>query len=339
MLAGRRGEGAAARHLRLGVTAVAVIAVVGTVGLTLAEHFNPLESLYDTLGLMTTSGGFDRPRTEAGRVLAIVLLIAGVAALFYTLGALAEFLIEGHLGRALARRRMDRRIEKLTAHAIICGYGRVGRQIAQELAQANQTFVVVDMLDANAELLEREGRLYLRADATTDEALLEAGIKRASVLLAATDADTENIAITLSARALAPELWIVARANHDETRAKLSRAGANRVLSPYRIGGHRMAALARSPHLVDFLDTAMESGGLDLALEEVAVASDSPLAGLLLPVIPTSLPPGLRDATIIAVRPAGTDDWETVGERTGAPIRPGDYLIVLRTGGAPSPPS
>lgn len=339
MLAGRRSESAAARHLRLGVTAVAVIAVVGTIGLTLSEHFNPLESLYDTLGLMTTSGGFDRPRTDVGRVLAIALLISGVSALFYTLGALAEFLIEGHFGRALARRRMDRRIGKLTGHAIICGYGRVGRQIAQELAQAKKAFVVVDVLEANAELLEREGHPYLHADATTDEALLEAGIKRAAVLLAATDADTENIAITLSARALAPDLRIVARANHDETEAKLLRAGANRVLSPYRLGGHRMATLARSPHLVDFLDTAMESGGLDLALEEMAVAPDSPLVGLLLPVTAAGLPPVLRDATIIAVRPAGTDDWETVGERAGAPIRPGDYLIVLRTGGASRPPS
>jgi voltage-gated potassium channel len=311
---------------------VAVVLIGGTLGFLLVEHLSPLDALDETLGIMSTAGGFDRPITVVGKLLAVIILIAGVAALFYTLGALAEYLIEGHFGRAIARHRMDRRIDRLRGHAIICGFGRVGRRIAQEFAIAGHAFVVVDMQEANALTLETAGYLYVRGDATEDATLVEAGIQRARSLLAATDADTENIAITLSARALAPRIWIVARANRDETEAKLRRAGADRVLSPYALGGHHMAGLARRPHLVDFLDTAMHRGDLDLTLEEIAVEPVSSLIGIALPASSGDLPQPLRDCTIIAVRPAGTQHWVAAVRRAGAPIGAGDYLIVLRAG-------
>lgn len=323
------GEGSVFRHLRLGLTAVATVAVVGTLGFMLAERLNPLDALYHTVGLMTTSGGFEDTTTAAGKALTVVVIVAGIGALFYTLGAVAEYLIEGHFEQAIARRRMERKIEKLAGHAIICGYGRVGRRIAQEFAEAGQPFVVIDKLEANAEALAASDYLYLLGDATEDATLLEAGVRRAQSLLAATDDDTENIAITLSARALASDLWIVARANRGESEAKLVRAGADRVLSPYALGGHRMAGLARHPHLVDFLDTAVKSGELDLALEVIQVDADSPLLGVPLPASVEQLPERMRDLSVIAVRPEGKGPWLAASRRAGRPLVVGDWLVVL----------
>lgn len=329
MRCSRSGESAVFGRLRLGLAAVATVLVAGTLGFMVIERLSVLDALYRTVGLMTTSGGFEQTKTAAGRELAVFVVVAGIGSLFYTLGAVAEYLIEGHFGRAIARRRMDRKIEHLAEHAIICGFGRVGRRIAREFVDAGQSFVVIDKQEANAASLQAAGFLYLCGDATEDALLLEAGVSRARSLLAATDDDTENIAITLSARALAPRLWIVARANRDETESKLLRAGANRVLSPYSLGGHRMAGLARQPHLVDFLDTAVKSRELDLALEVIQVAQGSPLVGLPLPASVERLPPGMRDSSVIAVRPAGEGPWLAASRRGGRAVAAGDWLVVL----------
>jgi voltage-gated potassium channel len=312
--------------------AVGIVLVVGTMGLALVEHLAPLEALYDTVGLMTTSGGFESVRSGAGRVLAGLILVAGIAALFYTLGALAEYFLEGHFGRTIGRHWMDRTIERLGDHAIISGYGRVGCRIAREFAGVGQAFVVVDPREENAQALEAAGYPYVRGDATTDGALLRAGVQRARSLLAATDSDAENIAITLTARALAPDLWIVARSNHDEAERKLIRAGANRVLSPYARAGHRMAVLARRPALSDFVDTALRVGEPELSLEELQVGERSPLVGMRLPFGPGDVPAPLRDRLILAMRRAGTSEWVTAPWRPGTLVRPGDCLIVLASG-------
>ena len=325
----RRGDILVFGHLRLGLAAVATILVVGTVGFMLIERFSPLDALYRTVGLMTTSGGFEDEKTTVGKELAVVVVVVGIGSLFYTLGAVAEYLIEGHFGRAIARHRMDQKIERLAGHGIICGFGRVGRRIAREFAEARQPFVVIDKLPANVVELEAAGFLYRHADATEDATLLEAGVRRAQSLLAATDADTENIAITLSARALAPGLWIVARANREESEGKLVRAGADRVLSPYSLGGHRMAGLARQPHLMEFLDTAMKSRELDLALSVIQVEVGSPLVGMPLPASVEAVPPGMRDSTVIAVRPAGQGPWLAASRRGGKSLAAGDWLVVL----------
>lgn len=319
----------ATRRLALGLTAVMIVLIGGTVGFTVIERIDPLDAFYTTVGLMSTVGDVIYPLSPSGRNLAIAVIILGIGSLFYTLGALAEYLIGGQFGQALARSRMDQKIDRLRGHAIICGYGRVGRRIAQEFAEARQPFVIVDPLEQNEQRLQAAGFLYIKGDAAEDAVLLQAGVQRAHTLLAATDADTENIAITLSARALAPQLWIVGRANHDETEAKLQRAGADRVISPYALGGHRMASLARRPHLMDFLDSVMQGGDLELALEEIAIAADSPLLGVALPASQDDLPPQWRDHTIIAIRPAGETQWLAAGRREGAAIAPGDHLIVL----------
>jgi voltage-gated potassium channel len=295
----------------------------------LVGHSSPLDALYHTVGLMTTSGGFEDTKTTSGKELTVLVVVAGIGSLFYTVGAVAEYVIEGHFGRAIARHRMERKIERLAGHGVICGFGRVGRRIAREFADAGQPFVVIDMLVANVGELDAAGYLYVHGDATQDATLLQAGVRRAQSLLAATDADTENIAITLSARALAPGLWIVARANREESEAKLMRAGADRVLSPYTLGGHRMAGLARQPHLMEFLDTAVKSRELDLALTVTQVEVGSPLAGIPLPASLEVLPPGMRDSNVIAVRPAGQGPWLAASRRKGKAVAVGDWLVVL----------
>jgi voltage-gated potassium channel len=325
----RRAKVGVFGHLRLGLAAVVTILGIGTVGFMLIERSSLLDALYRTVGLMTTSGGFEETQTTTGKELAIVVVVVGIGSLFYTLGAVAEYLIEGHFGRAIARHRMDRKIERLAGHGIICGFGRVGRRIAREFAEARQPFVVIDKLEANVAELEAAGFLYLHGDATEDATLLEAGVRRAQALLAATDADTENIAITLSARALAPSLWIVARANRDESEDKLVRAGADRVLSPYTLGGHRMAGLARQPHLMEFLDTAVKSRELDLALAVIQVEIGSSLVGMPLPASVEALPLGMRDSAVIAVRPAGQGPWLAASRREGKSVAVGDWLVVL----------
>ena len=327
-----RSEGQAERHLRLGLLAVAVVLVVGTVGLALIEHLSPLDALYDTLGLMTTSGVFGNPRSGAGRALAALILVTGVGALFYTFGSFAEYFIEGQFGRTIGRHRMERKIEQLRGHVIICGYGRVGRRITHEFASVGEPFVVVDPREDNAQALQAAGYLYVQADATTDGALLRAGVARARSLLTATDLDAENIAITLSARALAPDLWIVARSNHDETEHKLLRAGANRVVSPYVRAGHRMAVLARRPALSDFVDAALQEGEPELALEELQIGEGSPLVGMRLPFGPGEVPKLLSDRLILAMRRASTNEWVTAPWRPGTLVRAGDCLIVLASG-------
>jgi voltage-gated potassium channel len=316
-------------HLRLGLAAVAIILVAGTVGFMLIERLSPLDALFRTVGLMTTSGGYEEITTTSGKEFAVIVVVVGIASLFYTLGAVAEYLIEGHFGRAIARHHMDRKIERLAGHGIICGFGRVGRRIAREFAEAGQPFVVIDRLEANAAEMAAAGFLYLHGDATEDTLLLQAGVRRAQSLLAATDADTENIAITLSARALAPGLWIVARANRDESQGKLVRAGADRVLSPFALGGHRMAGLARQPHLMDFLETAVKSGELDLALAVIHVEAGSLLVGMPLPASVEVLPAGMRDSNVLAVRPAGQGPWLAASRREGKPVAVGDWLVVL----------
>jgi voltage-gated potassium channel len=251
-----------------------------------------------------------------------------VAALFYTLSTLMEYVLEGHFTHAIGRRRMDYRIERLREHAIICGFGRVGRQIALEFAAAGQALVVIDPGGENARLLHELGYLYVQGDATTDEKLVEAGIQHARILLAATDADTENIAITLSARAVAPHLWIIARANHDETEAKLRRAGADRVLSPYRLGGHRMAELARRPHLADFLDAALEGAGVGLSF--IQVDEESPWLGVHVPVTDSGkLPAPFRGCTIVAMCPVGEERWMSVRTCPRRELTVGDGLVIV----------
>ncbi|MBA2284341.1 MAG: potassium channel family protein [Ktedonobacteraceae bacterium] len=232
------------RHLKIAFILVLSVLALGTIGYMLIENLSLGDALYTTIGMMATAGNVVHPLSEAGRLFTIAVIVLGVGSLLYTFGAGMEFIIEGHLNQAIRRHMMDKKIAALRDHYIICGFGRVGSQIAEDLTAARKPLVVIDDREATAQNCIQRGYLAVLGDATSDDILRAAGIQQAKGVLIATEDDAHNISITLSARHLNGTLYIVSRANHTETEAKLTLAGANSVLSPYTIAGHRMANLA-----------------------------------------------------------------------------------------------
>jgi voltage-gated potassium channel len=314
------------RHLKIAILLVIGVLSLGTVGYILLEQFSFLDALYTTVGMMSTVGPIIHPLSQSGEAFSIIVIILGVASLLYTFGVGMEFMIEGHLSQVVRRHFMNNKISLLRNHYIICGFGRVGSQIADDLAAKHLPFVVIDELEPNIQKCIQCGYLALRGDATYDDLLRSTGILKARCLLAATDNDAHNISITLSARYLNSQLFIVARANRNETEAKLRLAGADRVLSPYMLAGHRMSNLALQPGIVEFFDTLTKAGGLELAVREVMIAAHSPLLGHTL----TDAQHELKDDTIIVAlrKRSGL----LTGSRLEARIEAGDTIIVV---GAP----
>lgn len=264
---------------------LALLAVVGvgTAGYVVIEGWPIFDALYMAVTTVGTIGyGEIHPLSVAGRVFTIGLIAVGLASLWYALSVMVGLIVEGHLTQQWERRRMERRLGKMAGHYIVCGFGRVGRQIADELVRDGRQVVVVDT-DPEAlasAVAVGDGLATVEGNATEDETLLAAGIARAGGLIAAVASDADNIFVTLSARALHPSLAIVTRANHDDAIPKLRRAGATQVVSPYAMAGRQMARLALRPATVDFVETLMRGTNAELLLEDVRIAGGSPLAGL-----------------------------------------------------------
>jgi len=267
------------RRLWLGTGAVAGVLVAGTVGYLLLG-FSLLDALYQTVTTVTTVGFREvQPLSEAGRVFTMVLILVGVATVLYMFSLLMGALIEGQVRELFGRRRMERQISRMSDHVIVCGFGRVGRKIAEYVSKAGQKVVIVDR---DAQRLITVPYPVVVGEATEDRVLCEAGIQRARVLVTALTTDADNLFVTLSGRSIRPDLFIVARARLEDSEDKLSRAGANRVVNPQSIGGQRMAAFVLQPHVAEFLDVVMHDGTLEFRLEELAVPAGSPLAGVSL---------------------------------------------------------
>jgi voltage-gated potassium channel len=313
------------RHLKIALILVLGVLVMGTVGYMLIEGLSFVDALYTTIGMMATVGSIVRPLSQPGRLFTIGVIVLGVGSVLYTFGAGMEFVIEGHFGEAVRRRFMENKIAALRNHSIVCGFGRVGSQIAEELAAAHISFVVLDERESNVRACVERGYLALQGDATSDDVLREAGIEHAKCVLVATEDDAHNISITLSARHLNSRLFIVARANHGETEAKLKLAGADRVLSPYTIAGRRMANLAIQPGKVEFFDTLTKTGGVEFAVEEVVVSPQSPLVGKTVLEAQNILSDG---AMIVALKKS---DELVPGSRLEAHIEAGETIIVVGT--------
>jgi voltage-gated potassium channel len=272
------------RHLPDNVVRAAAIliaiTVVGTAGYMVLEGWSFLDSLYMTVIVMTTIGFHEvRPLDDSGRVFTILLAVVGVGALLYALIAVFQFLIEGEFGSILGLQRMKGHIEQLKDHYILCGFGRVGEEISREFAAREIPFVVVESTSEAIERAERRGYPLLVGDATSDEILKQAGVDRARCLLAASDSDSGNTFITLSAKALNPDLFVVARAAHPESLPRMQRAGADRVFSPYVIAGRQMAVSALQPMVVEFIDTLATGQEGDSVLAEIEVSPESGLSG------------------------------------------------------------
>lgn len=267
------------RRIRRALLALVAVIVLGTIGYV-ALGFTVLEALYQTVTTVTTVGFREvRPLTPAGELFTIGLILVGVGTALYTFGVLLEALVEGHLRAHLGRRRMDRAIGRMTGHVIVCGWGRVGAASVAYLDTLGEQVVVVDRAPERLRGLDRPTVL---GDVTDDAVLAAAGIERARALIAALDTDADNVYVTLSSRALRPDLVIIARARNESSKSKLLRAGADRVTNPQLIGGRRMAAFALQPHVAEFLDVVMHEDALEYRIEEFPVAQRSPLLGVTL---------------------------------------------------------
>jgi voltage-gated potassium channel len=268
------------RRLRFGLAALVGIIVAGTVGY-IALGFPWLDALYQTVTTVATVGFREvQPLSAGGQAFTIVLILVGVGTALFTFTQVLEVVVEGSLQEVLGRRRMEREITRMSGHVIVCGFGRVGRNLAQYVTGAGQDVVVIDHDPARAAAAseERSGHV-VQGDATIDEVLKEAGIERARVLVTALNTDAANLFVTLTARSLRPDLFIVARARVESSEAKLTQAGADRVVNPQGIGGARMAAFVLQPHVAEFLDVVMHDGSLEFRLEEIPLPDQSPLAG------------------------------------------------------------
>jgi voltage-gated potassium channel len=255
------------------------ISLIGTIGFAWRENMNLLDAFFTTVVLISTVGMGTAPATAAGKVLAILVIGCGVGTLIYLFGSVIEFLVEGYLGDLLEERSMKKKIDDLSGHYLICGFGRVGEQVAMEFVRAGETFVVVDSNPESLARSKERGYLHVEGDAADDETLAHAGITRAKGLVACVDSDADNVFVTLSARVMVPDLRIVSRANLEESYSKLEKAGADRVISPYSIGGREMANLMMKPMVSDYLDVVTGGGELELRVEQFRLTAGAPVIG------------------------------------------------------------
>jgi voltage-gated potassium channel len=264
-----------------GAVALISIAAIGVVGYMAVEGWSFLDSLYMTVITITTVGFTEvHPLSGGGRIFSVFLIIGGVGGALYAITGIVQYIVEGNIGATWERRRMRNRIARLKGHYILCGFGRVGEEVARTFKEEGVSFLIVENRPAALARLEQTDYLFLAGDATRDEVLRETGVERAQGLVAAVGTDADNTYITLSARRLCPELFIEARASSQEAATKLEQAGANRVILPEVIGGRRMAMLVLRPAVVDFIDTVIRSRGREIQLETVDVGEKSRLVGM-----------------------------------------------------------
>ncbi len=258
------------RRLAMLGVALCVLIAGGTVAYSIAEDIGLWNSLIWAVDTIATTGAIRPPEDTAGEIVKVVLTFLGVGTLFYALVSLTELVVTGELTTLLSERRARRMTERLRDHYIVCGFGRVGRQVASDLRAAGALYVVIDSDPSNRDAAYAPGVRFLQARPSDDDALRDAGIARARAVIACVDSDAENIFIALTARELRPDIAIVARASQEEAESKLRRAGADRVISPYKSSGTEMARLALHPNVSGTMDVAAE-----YRLEEIAVQPGS----------------------------------------------------------------
>jgi voltage-gated potassium channel len=257
-----------------------LLVAAGTAGYVLIEDWSVFDALYMTVTTLTTVGfGEVHPLSRDGRTFTMLLLLGGVFTLFYAATEIIRGVVSGEVRGVLGRQRMERNLSELTNHLVVCGFGRMGLLVCREFSSLGLPFVLVERQGERLRSFDIPHGIPLQGDATSDETLRRAGVERARGLVSAAASDADNLYITMSARFLNDKLFIVARAEEEGAERKLLRAGANRVVSPYAIGGQRVAQAVLRPNVMDFIELATRSEHLELQIEETEIRAGSPLGG------------------------------------------------------------
>jgi voltage-gated potassium channel len=310
------------------ITLIAVLLVStmigGTLGFRLIENYPVFDAFYMTLITITTVGYQELyPLSHAGRIFNSFLILFGVSAMFFAVGAMTQTIIEFQLQDRYGERKKKRAIMRMKDHFMVCGFGRVGRNAAFELQRAGVPFLVIDRSEQRVERATQAGMVAIKADAMQDEVLREAGIERARGFIAALATDADNVFVILSAKTLNPQLTVVTRASEEDAEEKLRRAGADTVFSPYSMAGHRLAQALVRPHVVQLLDFSSQAVGLDVTMEQIRVAPNSKFAsrrvGDLVP----------REARVIVLAIGKPDGTMIFNPPADMNVSAGDVLILM----------
>ncbi|PYR89458.1 MAG: potassium channel protein [Acidobacteria bacterium] len=304
---------------------IALVMAGGTVGYVLIEGWSPWDAFYMTVITITTVGYREvHPMSRAGEAFTVVILLSGVGSFFYAFTLFMALLAEGHFIERRLQRKHVRMLDELKDHFILCGFGRMGEIIAREFSRQHVAFVVIERSSDRMQAALEKGFLAVEADASSEDVLRTVRIDRARGFIAAVGTDAENVYAVLSARLLRPDVFIIGRAETEDARVKLRRAGADRVISPYHIGGQQLAQTALRPAVVDFVQLATTSENLELNMEQVHIGEGSPLKGRSL------VEAGLRQrfgVVVVGIRRIdGRMDFNPAPETT---MRAGDDLVVL----------
>ncbi|MFA4902143.1 MAG: NAD-binding protein [Desulfobaccales bacterium] len=298
--------------------------LIGSLGFVWLQGWDFFDALYMTVTTLSTVGyGEIHPLTRIGRLYNMVLILSGMGVMFYILGSLARVVIEGEIRAVFGRRKLIKHIKRLKNHYILCGYGRIGEIIALQLKDRGLPLVVIENDPALLSRLEASGYFFISGDATREEVLMEAGIERAKGLISVVSTDAANVYTVLTARSLNPRLFIVARGEEEGSEKKLLRAGADKVESPYRMGGQKMAHTILHPTVTTFMELAMKEG-IEWSMEEIAVGQASALLGV--PLKDSGIRQKL-DLILVAIKRA---DGEMIFNPSyDTAILAGDTLIAL----------
>ncbi|NOX24882.1 MAG: potassium channel protein [Deltaproteobacteria bacterium] len=315
------------KKILLGLAAFILIIAFGVLGYMALEHLSFLDALYMTVITITTVGYREvAPLDPAGKIFTIVLIIVGVGFVLYVFGKFTETIVEGGLRKALGRINMDKKLANITAHYIVCGYGRIGKIICDSFRGAGRSFVVIDNNPERLAQIVHDGILFVEGEAADDENLVKAGVERAQGLVSVVSSDADNVYITLSARELNPKLLILSRASgHKGADTKLRRAGADKVISPYDIGARQMANMILRPNVDAFLDLTVGANKLGLLLEEIVIPASAPFVNCSL------ADSGLRrdyDVIVVAIK-RKADGGMIFNPSYIVTIGPEDTIIVL----------
>jgi len=311
--------------LRLAFLLLLFIVTVGTAGYVIIERWSVFDSLYMTIITLATVGFSEvRPLSETGRAFTMILIAVGAFNGGYIIASIGQLVLEGQLRAILGRRKMEKIVQKMNDHIVLCGYGRVGRQVAQEFTRRKQPFVVIENSPTSGQDVDRNDIIIITGNAVEDEVLERAGITRARAIVSTLPDDADNVYLALTARQMNPRLVIIARADTELAKKKLLRAGANRVVCPHELGGTQMAMATLRPNVVDFMHLASAPGGERLRIEEISIKEKGNLTGKT--IIEAAIK-SEYDAIVVGLRKrSGEMLFNPHGETR---MEEGDILIVL----------